>query len=61
MKSKNTICLWFEKDAEVAASFYAATFPDSKVTVVHHAPHFLPDSSSTSRSKALVTLSPILT
>ena len=38
MKSKNTICLWFDKDALEAATFYAATFPDSKVTAVHNAP-----------------------
>ena len=25
--SKNTICLWYDKDAEAAARFYAATFP----------------------------------
>ena len=35
---KNTICLWFNKDALDAARFYAATFPDSKVTAVCHAP-----------------------
>jgi predicted 3-demethylubiquinone-9 3-methyltransferase (glyoxalase superfamily) len=35
---KNTICLWFDKNAEDAARFYAATFPDSEVTAVHHAP-----------------------
>ena len=38
MKHKNTICLWFNKDAQDAARFYAATFPDSKVTAVHEAP-----------------------
>jgi predicted 3-demethylubiquinone-9 3-methyltransferase (glyoxalase superfamily) len=38
MKPKNTICLWFDKDAFDAASFYAATFPDSKVTAVHNSP-----------------------
>jgi len=38
MKPKNTICLWFDKDALEAARFYAATFPDSKVTAVHEAP-----------------------
>ena len=38
MKPKNTICLWFDKDAHDAARFYAATFPDSKVTAVHKAP-----------------------
>ena len=38
MKSKNTICLWFDKDAHEAARFYALTFPNSKVIAVHHAP-----------------------
>ena len=38
MTSKNTICLWFDKDAEAAARFYAATFPDSQVTAVRKAP-----------------------
>jgi predicted 3-demethylubiquinone-9 3-methyltransferase (glyoxalase superfamily) len=38
MIPKNTICLWFDKDAHEAARFYAATFPDSKVTAVHKAP-----------------------
>ena len=40
--AKNTICLWFEKDAEAAAKFYAATFPDSSVTAVHRAPSDFP-------------------
>ena len=38
MKAKNTICLWYDKDAEAAARFYAATFPNSQVTAVHKAP-----------------------
>jgi predicted 3-demethylubiquinone-9 3-methyltransferase (glyoxalase superfamily) len=38
MKPKNTICLWFDKDAHEAARFYAATFPDSSVTAVLKAP-----------------------
>jgi hypothetical protein len=42
MKPKNTLCLWFDKDAEEAARFYAATFPDSKVTAVHKAPSDYP-------------------
>jgi predicted 3-demethylubiquinone-9 3-methyltransferase (glyoxalase superfamily) len=37
MKPKNTICLWFDKDAYEAASFYAATFPDSAITTAHGA------------------------
>ena len=42
MNSKNTICLWYDKDAEAAARFYAATFPDSKVTAVRKAPGDFP-------------------
>ena len=42
MQSKNTICLWFNKDAQEAARFYAATFPDSAVTAVHEAPADFP-------------------
>ena len=42
MIAKNTICLWFDKDAEAAARFYAATFPNSEVTAVHQAPGDFP-------------------
>ena len=35
---KNTICLWYDKDAEEAANFYAATFEGSKVGGIHRAP-----------------------
>jgi len=38
MVSKNTICLWFDGTALDAARFYAATFPDSEIKAVHHAP-----------------------
>jgi predicted 3-demethylubiquinone-9 3-methyltransferase (glyoxalase superfamily) len=38
MARKNTICLWYERDAEEAANFYARTFPDSAVRAVHRAP-----------------------
>jgi predicted 3-demethylubiquinone-9 3-methyltransferase (glyoxalase superfamily) len=37
MKAKNTVCLWFDKDALDAARFYAATFPESEVIAVHTA------------------------
>ncbi len=43
---KNTICLWFDKDAEAAARFYAATFPDSEVRAVHHAPADYPSGNA---------------
>jgi predicted 3-demethylubiquinone-9 3-methyltransferase (glyoxalase superfamily) len=36
--AKNTICLWYNNDAEEAARFYAETFPDSSVGAVHRAP-----------------------
>jgi 2-polyprenyl-6-hydroxyphenyl methylase/3-demethylubiquinone-9 3-methyltransferase len=40
--AKNTVCLWYDGDAEDAARFYAATFPDSAVTAVHRAPGDFP-------------------
>jgi predicted 3-demethylubiquinone-9 3-methyltransferase (glyoxalase superfamily) len=40
--NKNTICLWYDKDAEEAARFYAETFPNSKVGAVHRAPSDFP-------------------
>lgn len=40
--NKNTICLWFDHDAEEAANFYAKTFPDSAVTAVYRAPSDYP-------------------
>lgn len=38
-----TLCLWYERTAEEAAAFYAATFPDSTVTGIHRAPSDYPD------------------
>ena len=40
--SKATVCLWFDKDAEAAAQFYAATFPDSSMGAVSCAPGDFP-------------------
>ena len=40
--NKNTICLWYNRDAEAAAQFYAKTFPDSSVGAVHKAPADFP-------------------
>lgn len=44
--TKNTICLWYDGDAEAAARFYAATFPDSAVTAVHRAPTDFPSGKT---------------
>jgi predicted 3-demethylubiquinone-9 3-methyltransferase (glyoxalase superfamily) len=42
MTNKNTVCLWFDKSAREAATFYAETFPDTKVIAVHTAPGDFP-------------------
>ena len=39
---KNTICLWFNRDAEEAARFYSETFPNSGVNGVGLAPADFP-------------------
>ena len=40
--ARNTICLWYDKDAEAAARFYAATLPDSAVGTISRAPSDYP-------------------
>lgn len=40
--TKNTICIWYDNDAEGAARFYAKTFPDSSVGAVTTAPSNFP-------------------
>ena len=42
MLAKNTICLWFVRDALDAARFYTATFPNSEVGAVLKAPSDYP-------------------
>lgn len=42
----NTICLWFDSDAEAAAQFYAQTFPDSAVTAIERAPADFPSGKA---------------
>jgi predicted 3-demethylubiquinone-9 3-methyltransferase (glyoxalase superfamily) len=42
----NLTCLWYDKDAEEAARFYARTFPDSAVTGVHRAPGDYPSGKA---------------
>ena len=44
--AKNTICLWYDKDAEAAARFYAGTLPDSTVSAVHRAPSDYPSGKA---------------
>jgi predicted 3-demethylubiquinone-9 3-methyltransferase (glyoxalase superfamily) len=44
--AKNTICLWYDRDAEAAARFYAQTFPDSRVDAVHRAPSDFPSGKA---------------
>ncbi|MGF6591836.1 VOC family protein [Pseudomonas sp. 2835] len=45
MSPKNTICLWYDGTALEAATFYAKTFPDSKVGAVHRAPGDFPSGN----------------
>jgi predicted 3-demethylubiquinone-9 3-methyltransferase (glyoxalase superfamily) len=44
--TKNTICLWYDHDAEEAARFYAKTFPDSTVGAVFRAPADFPSGKA---------------
>jgi len=39
-------CLWFDKNAEEAARFYAATFPDSRVIAVRKSPSDYPNGKA---------------
>jgi predicted 3-demethylubiquinone-9 3-methyltransferase (glyoxalase superfamily) len=41
-----TLCLWYDKTAEEAARFYAATFPNSHVGAVHRAPGDFPSGKA---------------
>ena len=44
--AKNTVVLWYDKDAEAAARFYASTFPDSTVGAVRYAPGDYPSGKA---------------
>ena len=46
MTTKITPCLWFDGQAEEAANFYAATFPDSEVKSVNRAPGDYPSGKT---------------
>jgi predicted 3-demethylubiquinone-9 3-methyltransferase (glyoxalase superfamily) len=41
--SKITPCLWFDGNAEEAATFYTSIFPNSRIDSVHRAPSGTPD------------------
>jgi predicted 3-demethylubiquinone-9 3-methyltransferase (glyoxalase superfamily) len=43
---KNTVCLWYERDAEEAARFYTGVFPESRLGAVHRAPSDYPDGKA---------------
>lgn len=45
-RAKNTICLWYDREAEEAAHFYASLFPDSSVHAVHRAPGDYPSGKA---------------
>jgi predicted 3-demethylubiquinone-9 3-methyltransferase (glyoxalase superfamily) len=40
------VCLWYDKQAEEAARFYAQTFPNSRVEAVHRAPGDYPSGKT---------------
>jgi predicted 3-demethylubiquinone-9 3-methyltransferase (glyoxalase superfamily) len=44
--AKNTVCLWYEREAEEAAGFYARVFPESAVGAVHRAPGDYPSGKA---------------
>ncbi|MEK5752897.1 VOC family protein [Acinetobacter variabilis] len=44
--AKNTICLWYDHDAEEAARFYAETFPNSSVDAIVLAPGDYPSGKA---------------
>lgn len=46
MSDNLRICLWYQREAEAAARFYAATFPDSQLTAVHRAPADYPNGKA---------------
>ena len=54
--AKNTICLWYDGDAEDAARFYAATFPSSSIDAVHRAPGDFPSGKESDVLTVLFTV-----
>ncbi|HEV2593765.1 MAG TPA: VOC family protein [Sphingomicrobium sp.] len=46
MPRKIQPCLWFDKNAEEAANFYATTFPDSRIERIDRAPGDYPNGKA---------------
>lgn len=46
MTHKIAPCVWYDHDAEAAATFYAATFPNSRVDAVHRSAADYPDGKA---------------
>jgi predicted 3-demethylubiquinone-9 3-methyltransferase (glyoxalase superfamily) len=44
--AKNTVCLWYEYDAEEAARFYTQIFPNSSLGAIHRAPADYPNGKA---------------
>ncbi|HVX35727.1 MAG TPA: VOC family protein [Hyphomicrobium sp.] len=44
--AKNTICIWYNNDAEAAARFYTETFPHSSVGAINRAPSDYPSGKA---------------
>ncbi|WP_156318596.1 VOC family protein [Rhizobium sp. AAP43] len=44
--AKNTICIWYDREAEEAARFYSTVFPDSNVKSVERAPSDYPSGKA---------------
>jgi predicted 3-demethylubiquinone-9 3-methyltransferase (glyoxalase superfamily) len=44
--SKISTCLWFERDAEAAVSFYVSVVPDSNITHIQRAPSAWPGGNA---------------
>lgn len=45
MTAKNTVCIWYNHNAEEAARFYASVFPDTHIGAIHRAPLDNPSSA----------------
>jgi len=43
---KNSVCIWYDKDAQSAAEFYAAMFPESAIRSIQKAPSDFPDGKA---------------